>query len=191
MTPDEIRAKARIEIPRHPTGHFTPTLRENGERTGERDLTLSREVRLIPGVLHIDGDMHQICEHPDCYAITVAVEASKDAKQATSILRAHTRRLNRGQPDAWGVFVLHRKDGSFRSARLVSWPGEADHTPCPGHRPMDGWDSFRAVMLDLQYIHERVCHPSDPTSARREYVARHVDRHGVPPKSAPGGACKC
>lgn len=178
MTPDEVRGKAHVEIPRHPPGFFYPSGRDsNVERSSERDLTLSREVRSVPGVRHWDLDMLQVC--PYCCDDVVLIESSRDSQKPTRYLRRHAQRLNI-TGDTYAFLVINNDDGTFRSSRIVYWPGADAGLPPPTYRDVTDWDSLRAALLDLQYIHQLIYHPDDPGCHERTWLQRHPDPRREP-----------
>ena len=118
-----------------------PRAHVNTERFGTRDLSLSRNVRAIVGVRHLDLDLYQYC--PLTGRIEIVFEASASELKATYMtqsiakqlgcvmmhVRHHTHDLDGVLPV--DIYLYHPDGRLIHSAEGISW------------------DDFRQVCLDI------------------------------------------
>jgi hypothetical protein len=117
----------------------------NVERTGTRDLTLSRALRKIPDVRHIDIDMLQYC--PLCRKIEVVVEASADPRKASDLARRVGKQLT-----ANTVLIIHRYNDDDQQYPVIVSTWTPTGLKVYDKREMS-WDEYLQLMHDFHTYH--------------------------------------
>lgn len=121
----------------------------NVERTGTRDLTLSRALRLVPDVRHVDIDMIQYC--PKCRKVEVVVEASADPRKASDIARRVGKQLT-----ATTVLIIHRYNDDDREHPVIVSTWTFAGLKVLDKREMS-WTEYLQLMHDFHTYHLEEC----------------------------------
>ena len=163
----ELEEKEREEARKRPPIPVSEVLRNNGtrdsniERTGKRDMTLSRNARPIgtgtdslDTIRNWDLDLCQVCSR--CNRTYIFMESSADPKRASSYTRALAEDVAHR---AWAMLIIHHPndlEGQKPIKRLICWE-KGRKVICD--KTNVRWDDWRKGMESLAKEHAKYCRP--------------------------------
>jgi len=120
----------------------------NYERTGSRnDLALSRSLRNIPSVRHLDVDMYQYDPKTyDVEAVFEATSADVDPYVKTYMIRKIAKKLN-----AYAVLVVHRYQDELHLYPVRVWIWDEEGTEQVQGAEIS-WDNFEDLCTQIHEI---------------------------------------